>query len=88
MLGPLLVWPIPIIVLSIIFWMNFSELREWTLLVTVSLPILFHLSNKIALVAWDLHITARNARRINRFRRHAEGQAIVDEVASLLAALK
>ena len=88
MLGPLLIWPIPIIVLSIIFWMNFPELREWTLFVTVSLPILFHFSNKIALVAWDLHITARNARRINRFRRHTEGQAIGDEVASLLAALK
>ena len=88
MLGPLLIWPIPIMILSIMFWMNFTELREWTLLVTVSLPILFHFSNKVAIVAWDLYVTARNARRIHRLRRQPEGQAIVDEVTKLLAALK
>tara|TARA_Y100001934_G_C12310773_1_gene754800 strand:+ start:55 stop:819 length:765 start_codon:yes stop_codon:yes gene_type:complete len=88
MLGPLLIWPIPIIVLSIMFWSNFPELREWTLLVTVSLPILFHFSNKVAIIAWDLYVTARNARRLHRLRRHPEGRAIVDEVAKLLAALK
>ncbi len=88
MLGPLLIWPIPITILSILFWINLPEYREWTLLFIVTLPVLFHLSNKLAIRAWDLHVISRDARRINRLRNHKDGQVIANEVKGLLAVLK
>ena len=88
MLGPLLIWPVPITILSILFWINLPEYREWTLLFIVTLPVLFHLSNKLAIRAWDLHVISRDARRINRLRNHKDGQVIANEVKGLLAVLK
>ncbi len=88
MLGPLLVWPIPIIIVSMVFWMYLPGYRGWLPLLIITLPVLFHISNKVALRAWDLHTTARDARRINRLRRHFDGKVIADETTSLLAALK
>ncbi|MED6297260.1 MAG: hypothetical protein VX828_03070, partial [Candidatus Thermoplasmatota archaeon] len=88
MLGPLLIWPLPILILSGAFWMYLPEFREWTPLFAVLLPILFHLSNKVAIRAWDFYVIARDARRINQLRRHSNGSVIEAEVTSLLAALK
>ena len=88
MLGPLLIWPIPILILSGSFWMYLPEFREFTPLLVVVLPISFHLSNKVAIRAWDFYVIARDARRINQLRRHSEGSVIATKVTSLLAALK
>tara|TARA_B100002051_G_scaffold234523_1_gene234438 strand:- start:946 stop:2481 length:1536 start_codon:yes stop_codon:yes gene_type:complete len=88
MLGPLLIWPLPILILSGTFWIYLPEFREWTPLFAVLLPILFHLSNKVAIRAWDFYVIARDARRINQLRRHSDGSVIEAEVTSLLAALK
>ena len=70
------------------FWIYLPEFREWTPLFAVLLPILFHLSNKVAIRAWDFYVIARDARRINQLRRHSDGSVIEVEVTSLLAALK
>ena len=88
MLGRLLIWPLPILILSGAFWMYLPEFREWVPLFAALLPILFHLSNKVAIRAWDFYVVARDARRINQLRRHPDGSDIVAEVTSLLAALK
>ena len=68
--------------------MYLPESREFTPLLVVVLPILFHLSNKVAIRAWDFYVIARDARRINQLRRHSEGSVIATKVTSLLAALK
>ncbi len=88
MLGPLLIWPIPIIGITCAFWFCLPELREWTILLILSLPILFHISNKIALWAWDLYVTARDAYRIERLRKHPDTSSFNEAVTDLLAALK
>ena len=65
LLGPLIVWPIPIAIFIIV-----AMIGPWPipalqiLIITILLPFAFHLSNKVALLAWDLHIIARDARRL------------------------
>ena len=89
MLGPMIVWPIPItgfIVFALVGPGAFSTSQ--IIMIAVLLPFAFHLSNKIALVAWDLHIIARNARKIGQLNRSSEYQAIVDDTSNILAALK
>ena len=88
MLGPLLIWPIPIVVLSCIFWFYMPEMRIFLPILIITLPFLFHLSNKVTIWAWDLHVLSRDARKIKRLRKHSSYQMIHDEVTSLLAALK
>ncbi len=88
MLGPLLIWPIPIACISCAFWFYLPELRGWLPLFVILLPVIFHLSNKVALCAWDLHVVARDARRINRLRKHPDGKSITESATNLLAALK
>ncbi|MFL2946776.1 MAG: 1-acyl-sn-glycerol-3-phosphate acyltransferase [Candidatus Poseidoniales archaeon] len=89
MLGPMIVWPLPITAFIL-----FAAFGPWALpytqiiLIAILLPFAFHLSNKISLVAWDLHIIARNARKIGQLNRSSENQAIVDDTSNILAALK
>ena len=89
MLGPMIMWPFPIVIFII-----FAMVGPWTLpvvqiiLITILLPFAFHFSNKIALVAWDLHVISRDARRIGRLRRTSQSQGIGDDIDKLLAALK
>ncbi len=89
MLGPMIVWPLPITAFILI-----AAFGPWALTYTqiilfaILLPFAFHLSNKISLVAWDLHIIARNARKIGQLNRSSEYQAIVDDTSNILAALK
>ena len=89
MLGPMIMWPFPIAIFII-----FAIVGPWTLsvvqiiLIAISLPFAFHFSNKIALVAWDLHVISRDARRIGRLRRTSQSQGIGDDIDKLLAALK
>ncbi len=89
LLGPLIIWPIPITIFIII-----AIFGPWAipplqiLIITILLPLAFHLSNKIAITAWDLHIISRDARRLNRLRRHSESQSITKDITDLLAALK
>jgi len=52
------------------------------------LPLAFHISNKIALLAWDLHIISRDARRTSRFGRSSTTTPILNDIRDLLAALK
>ena len=89
LLGPLIVWPIPIAIFIIVAMIGpwpFTALQ--ILIITTLLPFAFHLSNKIALLAWDLHIIARDARRLKQLRHGSEGQMIAKEIADLLAVLK
>ena len=88
MLGPILIWPVPITILSVIFWTNLPQYRHLLIIFIFVLPIIFHLSNKVAIRAWDLHVIARDARRIKRLRNHNDGQIIASEVKSILAVLK
>ena len=89
MLGPMIVWPIPItsfIVFALVGPWTFSA--QQVIIIAILLPIAFHLSNKIALVAWDLHILSRDARRIGQLHRNSESQGIADDTNKILAALK
>ncbi len=88
MLGPLLIWPLPIIGIACAFWIFLPDFRVWTPLFALSLPILFHISNKLALSAWDFYVIARDATRIARLRKHPETKSIDEEITKLLAALK
>ena len=89
MLGPMIVWPLPIAAFII-----FAVFGPWalpytqTIMIAILLPFAFHLSNKIALTAWDLYIIARNARKIGQLNRSSEYQTIVDDTSNILAALK
>jgi uncharacterized RDD family membrane protein YckC len=89
LLGPLIVWPIPIVIFIVV-----AIIGPWSipslqiLIISIFLPFAFHLSNKIALFAWDLHIIARDARRLNQLRHGSEGQMIGTDIADLLAVLK
>ncbi|MEE2747972.1 MAG: 1-acyl-sn-glycerol-3-phosphate acyltransferase [Candidatus Thermoplasmatota archaeon] len=89
LLGPLIIWPIPVFV-----FMMVAIFGPWALsalqitLVALLLPIAFHLSNKVALLAWDFHVISRDARRLNRFRRSPESQMIVKDIIDSLAVLK
>ena len=89
LIGPLIIWPIPIgiFLLTAIFgpWV-ISTLQ--IIVIVILLPVAFHLSNKVAILAWDLHIISRNARRLNRLRRDSESQSIGKDIVDLLAALK
>ena len=87
MLGPLIIWPLPIIIIAL--FAIFGPLPLSTLhavLIVLGLPVLFNFSNKIALLAWDLHVTARDARRLQRMRR--KSPSIRNDIVELLAALK
>ena len=88
-LGPLIIWPIPIAIFVIVAlfgpW-SFGLLQ--VLLIAALLPFAFHLSNKVAILAWNLHVTSRDARRLNRLRHDSESLVIVKDITDLLAALK
>ena len=87
MLGPIIIWPIPILIFVIMAtfgpW-HISVLH--TVIASIALPFAFHISNKFALIAWDLHVTARDARRLHRIRR--KSPSICKEIVDLLAVLK
>ena len=88
MLGPLIVWPIPIAIFAVgaIFanpW-SFPILMIFT--IAALLPLAFHLSNKVALIAWDLHVVSRDARRLSRL--HNDSQPLRKDIVESLAALK
>jgi 1-acyl-sn-glycerol-3-phosphate acyltransferase len=89
LLGPLIIWPIPISIFVIT-----AILGPWTIplaqifIAAACLPIAFHISNKVAIIAWDLHVISRDARRLSRFHRNPESKIIVKDIAKLLAALK
>ena len=88
-LGPLIIWPFPIGIFVIV-----AIVGPWTLaplhiaLIAIALPLVFHLSNKGALLAWNLYITSRDARSLNRLRRSSEAQMITKDIVDLLAVLK
>ena len=88
-LGPLIIWPIPIVIFIILAFVG-----PWALgplqvfLIAALLPFAFHFSNKVALLAWNLHVTSRDARRLNRLRHDSESLVIVKDITDLLAALK
>ena len=87
MLGPLIIWPLPIAIIALFaIYGPFSLSTLHTVLIVLILPVLFNFSNKIALVAWDLHVTARDARRLQRMRR--KSPSIRNDIVELLAALK
>ena len=89
MLGPMIIWPIPMAIFALYAFfgpLTISALQ--IVLITVLLPVAFHLSNKIALLAWDLHIISRDARQINRFARNHTSEPILKDIHDLLAALK
>ena len=89
MLGPMIIWPIPITIFIIIaFFGPLALTASQIAIITVLLPFAFHLSNKIALLAWDLHIISRDARQINRFARNHTSEPILKDIHDLLAALK
>ena len=89
LLGPLIVWPIPIVIFIVA-----AMVGPWTipalhtLVIAILLPFAFHLSNKVALLAWDLHVIARDARRLERLRKGSEAQMIAKDIEDLLAVLK
>ena len=88
LLGPLLVWPIPTILVTI-FVMNALSLSILpTLAILIITPVAFHISNRIAMYAWDLHILSRDARRLHRFSKSQEGINANRTVIDLLAVLK
>ena len=89
MLGPMIIWPIPIAIFVVFAFMGPLALSTSQIaLIAILLPLAFHLSNKIALLAWDLHIISRDARRINRFGRSSATEPILKDIRELLAALK
>ena len=89
MLGPMIVWPVPIAIFVVFAFIGPLALSAPQIaLIAILLPLAFHLSNKIALLAWDLHIISRDARRINRFGRSSATEPILKDIRELLAALK
>ena len=88
-LGPLIVWPIPIglfVIVALVGPWSIASLH--VVLIALLLPLAFHLSNKVAIIAWNLHITSRNARNLNRLRHDSESLVIAKDITDLLAALK
>ena len=89
LLGPLIIWPIPIVIFIIAAIFGPWTIPALQILITaLLLPLAFHLSNKVAIIAWDLHVVSRDARRLNRLRRDSESQSIRKDIVDLLAALK
>ena len=89
MMGPMIIWPIPISIFIIFaFFGPLALSASQIVIITVLLPFAFHLSNKIALLAWDFHIISRDARQINRFARNHTSEPILKDIHDLLAALK
>ena len=89
LLGPLIIWPIPVFAFILIaIFGPWSITAVHTLVIALLLPILFHISNKVSLMAWDLHVTSRDARRVNRLRRSPDSQMITKDIVDLLAVLK
>jgi uncharacterized RDD family membrane protein YckC len=88
MLGPLIVWPIPIaiFVVGAIFVNPWSFSIPMISIMGALLPIAFHLSNKVALIAWDLHVVSRDARRLARL--HKDSESLRNDIVESLAALK
>ena len=88
-LGPMIVWPFPIAIFVIV-----ALVGPWALaplhiaLIATLLPIAFHLSNKVAILAWNQYVTFRDARRLNRLRHDSESLVIAKDIMDLLAALK
>ncbi len=89
MLGPLIVWPIPITIFILIAIFGAWDITATQIVIaTVSLPFLFHLSNKIAIMAWDMYVISRDANRLKNISRSEEGQYIAEEFRKILAVLK
>jgi hypothetical protein len=88
LLGPLLVWPIPAIIVTIFAMKALSLGLLPTLALLLICPVAFHVSNQIAMLAWDLHITSRDARRLHRFSKSEQGINATASVIEILAVLK
>jgi len=89
MLGPLIIWPIPITIFAFITIFGTWELGIFQIvIITLMLPLLFHLSNKVAILAWDLYVISRDANRLQKIHRSKDGQYIADEFNKILAVLK
>lgn len=88
LLGPLLVWPIPAILVTIFAMKVFSLGLLPTLAILLICPVAFHVSNRIAMLAWDLHITSRDARRLHHFSKSEQGINATASVIEILAVLK
>jgi 1-acyl-sn-glycerol-3-phosphate acyltransferase len=87
LLGPIIIWPVVILGFAITTWMLGHPPLHVLGLILI-LPFAFHLSNHIMIRAWDLHVMARNARRIGRLQAGLDGEAFCSSVTELLAALK
>ncbi|MDP6899790.1 MAG: 1-acyl-sn-glycerol-3-phosphate acyltransferase [Candidatus Thalassarchaeaceae archaeon] len=87
LLGPLLIWPFPAMIIAIVgYYLGLSILQVFGLL--IASPITFSISNKIALIAWDNYVIARNASRIGRFSSSSLGKKTQSDAEELLAVLK
>ena len=88
-LGPMIVWPFPIGIFVIVALVGPWGLASLHIaLIAILLPIAFHLSNKVAILAWNLYVMFRDARRLNRLRHDSESLVLDQDVKDLLAALK
>jgi hypothetical protein len=87
LLGPILIWPVVILGFAITAWMLDHPPLHVLVLILI-LPFAFHLSNLVMIKAWDLYVTARDARRIGRLRTGFHGDSFCSSVTELLAALK
>jgi predicted membrane protein len=68
------------------YYLGLSILQVFGLL--IASPITFSISNKIALIAWDNYVIARNASRIGRFSSSSLGKKTQSDAEELLAVLK
>ncbi len=88
LLGPLLIWPIPTIIVTIIVMKIFSLSILPTLGILLAMPLAFHISNLVAMRAWDLHVISRDARRLQRFSKTKQGADAEAAAMEILAVLK
>jgi 1-acyl-sn-glycerol-3-phosphate acyltransferase len=86
-LGPLLIWPLPILGFCTAAIMLGHPLLHVGGLAVI-LPFAFHLSNWMTIKAWDFYVDARTAHRLGRLRGSPAGDAIATDVTGVLAALK
>lgn len=88
LLGPLLIWPIPAIIVTIFLMTTFSLSPLIAIVILLITPFAFHVSNLIAMRAWDLHTQSRDARRLQRFSKSKQGIEAEAAAIKLLAVLK
>ncbi len=88
LLGPLLIWPIPAIIVTIFLMTTFSLSPLIAIVILLITPFAFHVSNLIAMRAWDLHTQSRDARRLQRFSKSKQGIEAEAAAIKLLAVPK